>query len=84
MTLGKTRSFNFYLITKVFNDVIFFYSEIDALKHRRPMRNSNTQQLSYLSYRMFAAVYTSQALALYQPEARADRLCDLATLSQQF
>ena len=60
----------------MFNDVIFFYSEIDALKHRRPMRNSNTQQLSYLSYRMFAAVYTSQALALYQPEARADHICD--------
>ena len=57
MTLGKTHSFNFYLITKVFNDVIFFYSEIDVLKHRRPIRNSNTQQLSYLSYRMSAAVY---------------------------
>lgn len=41
----------------MFNDVIFFYSEIDALKHRRPIRNSNTQQLSYLSYRMSAAVY---------------------------
>ena len=36
---------------------IYFYSEIDALKHRRPIRNSNTQQLSYLSYRMSAAVY---------------------------
>ena len=59
----------------MFNDVIFFYSEIDALKHRKPIRNSNTQQLSYLSYRMSAAVgaYTSQALALYQLEARADR-----------
>ena len=43
----------------MFNDVIFFYNEIDALKHRRPIRNSNTQQLSYryLSYRMSAAVY---------------------------
>jgi len=41
----------------VFNAVIFFYSETDALKHRRPIRNSNTQQLSYLSYRMSAAVY---------------------------
>ena len=41
----------------MFNDVIFFYREIDALKHRRPIRNSNTQQLSYLSYRMSAAVY---------------------------
>ena len=41
----------------MFNDVIFFCSEIDALKHRRPIRNSNTQQLSYLSYRMSAAVY---------------------------
>jgi len=37
--------------------VIFFYREIDALKHRRPIRNSHTQQLSYLSYRMSAAVY---------------------------
>ena len=57
VTLGKTHSFNFYLITKVFNDVIFFYSETDALKHHRPIRNSNTQQLSYLSYGMSAAAY---------------------------
>jgi len=39
------------VITKVFNDVNLFYNEIDALKHRRPIRNSkhSTAQLSILS-----------------------------------
>ena len=63
MTLGKTRSFNVYLITKVFNDVIFLYSEIDALKHRRPIYVTETLNSSAIYPIVCLLLYTSQALA---------------------
>ena len=69
----------------MFNNIIFFYREIDALKHRRPIRNSNTQQLIYLSYRMSAAVYKPGTGSVpTRGQSRPSLWLIKATLSQQF